>query len=295
VSLIIALSDHGELAELLDALEAQPVSLDSFEVLAVNRGHTLPLSASRALTRRRRLRLRALDAVGGRAAAWNRGIAEARSELVILLADDFIPVPESVEHHLRLHREDSTPELIGIGQARFPERIRRDRFARWIEDSGNLFGVSFSRLAGELPPNWFFCANTSAKRSFLLEAGGIDERFPRDACDDAEFGLRLSARGMRNAYLPGALAIHEHPLTLRERLNVMRDAGQASAIHDLIYPRPHAWNSGDDQRARPTRAAIGYAWLRHVMRRREVDHADYYQRALERARLGAYRRATRDG
>jgi len=295
VSLIIALSDHGELAELLDALEAQPVSLDSFEVLAVNRGHTLPLSASRALTRRRRLRLRALDAVGGRAAAWNRGIAEARSELVILLADDFIPVPESVEHHLRLHREDSTPELIGIGQARFPERIRRDRFARWIEDSGNLFGVSFSRLAGELPPNWFFCANTSAKRSFLLEAGGFDERFPRDACDDAEFGLRLSARGMRNAYLPGALAIHEHPLTLRERLNVMRGAGQASAIHDLIYPRPHAWNSGDDQRARPTRAAIGYAWLRDVMRRREVDHADYYQRALERARLGAYRRATRDG
>jgi GT2 family glycosyltransferase len=293
VTVIVALSDHGELAALLDGLEAQTVSLDSLVVLVVNPGHALPLAASRALTRRRHLRIRALDVVGGRAAAWNRGIAHARGELVILLSDDFIPVPDFVEHHLRLHREDATRELIGIGPARFPDHIRRDRFARWIEDSGQLLGVSFSRLAGELPPNWFYCANTSAKRSFLIEAGGFDERFPRDACDDAEFGLRLAARGMRNAYVPGALAIHEHPLTLRERRRVMRYAGQASAIHDSIYPRPHAWNSGDDERPRPTWAATKWAWLRHRVRRREADHAAYYERVLERARLGGYRRSVR--
>jgi Glycosyl transferase family group 2 len=149
-------------------------------------------------------------------------------------------------------------------------------------------------LAGELPPHWFFCANTSAKRRFLLEAGGFDERFPRDAHDDAEFGLRLTARGMKTAFVPGALAIHEHPLTLGERLSVMRVAGQAGAIHDSIYPRPHAWNSGDDERARPTWPATRWAWLRHVVRRRESDHAAYYARVLERARLGAYRQAARN-
>jgi GT2 family glycosyltransferase len=288
-TVIVALSDHGEMVALLNALAAQTVSLDSFDVLVVNSGHVLSPAASAALIAHNGLRIRALDAVGGRPAAWNRGIEQARSELVIMLCDDFIPVPEFVEQHLRVHREDPTPELVAIGPSRFPEVIRSDRFARWIEDSGDVFGVSFSRLAGELPPQWFYCANASAKRSFLLEAGGFDERFPRDAGDDSEFGRRLVARGMKNTFVAGALTIHEHPLTLRERRRVMGYAGEAGAIHDSIYPSPHAWNTGDAERTGPTRAAIVRAWLGHVVRRRESDHAAYYERVLERARIAGYR------
>ena len=108
-----------------------------------------------------------------------------------------------------MHHEDPAPELVGIGPALFPESVRRDPFARWIEDSRNLWGVSFTHPNDELMDGWFYCGNTSAKRSFLTEAGGFDERFPDDAGDDAEFGLRLRARGMRTSYVPGALAIHE--------------------------------------------------------------------------------------
>jgi GT2 family glycosyltransferase len=292
VTVIVALCDHGHVDQLLDALEAQTVGPGSFEVLVVNPGEVLPLAAARALARPR-LRIQHLDAVGSRAAAWNRGIQHARTELVILLADDFIPVAEFVEHHVRLHRENPAAELVGIGPARFPDRIRRDHFARWIEDSGELFGVPFSRLAGELPAGWFYCANTSAKRAFLIEAGGFDERFPAHAGDDAELGLRLAARGMVNAYVQGALTVHDHPLTLRERRRQMRDAGQATAVHDSIYPRPHAWNSGTDEREPPTRAATTWARLRHLVRRRDADHALYYERLLERARIDAYRRAAK--
>jgi GT2 family glycosyltransferase len=292
-TVIVALSDHGHVDDLLDALEAQTVGVNSFEVLVVNPGHVLTAGAARALLNVRPLRVQALDAIGGRAAAWNRGIALASSELVILLADDFIPVPGFIEHHARLHREDSTKELVGIGPTRFPEHVRRDPFARWIEDSGSLFGISFSRFDGQLPSNWFYCGNTSAKKSFLLEAGGFDERFPADAGDDAEFGWRLTARGMVNAYVAGAVTIHDHAITLRERKRVMHSAGEAVAIHDSIYPEPHPANSGFDALERPTWAAAKSAWLRHVVRRCDADHAVYYERVLERARLRAYARAVR--
>jgi GT2 family glycosyltransferase len=292
-TVIVAVSNHGNLPDLMDALEAQTIGADEFDVIAVNTGNVLDAQAADALARKRRLRIRAFDAIGSRAAAWNRGIAEATSDIVILLADDFVPGPHLVERHLRLHREDASPEVVGIGPTRFPEPIRRDRFARWIEDSGQLFGVSFTRSTGELPPGWFYCANASAKRSFLMAAGGFDERFPHHAQDDAEFGTRLRARGMRSVYLPGALAIHDHPLTLRERQGQVREAGESLAIHDSIYQPPHPWRSGVETRPLPSRSAVAWTWLRHVLARSDQDHAAYYERVLERTLVRAYRRAVR--
>jgi GT2 family glycosyltransferase len=289
VSVVIWLTGHDKLLEILDALEVQTANPDSFEALVVNSGNVLTSSDAEGLRRQRRFRLRPLDADGGRAAAWNRAVASARGELVILLAGDFVPVPEFVECHVRLHRNDPARELVGIGPARFPEHLRRQGFARWAEDSGHLFGVPFSRVAGELPPGWFYCANASLKRSFLLESGGFDERFPHEAGDDHELGLRLGARGMRSTLVAGALALHDHELTLRERRGAMRQQGQALAVHDSIYPRPHAWHSGTEERP-PSVAATAAAWLRHVALRREVDHAHYYQRVLDRERITAYRR-----
>jgi GT2 family glycosyltransferase len=292
-SVIVALTDHGELVEVLDALEAQTASLDTFDVIVANPGVPLALPAAAALARERPVSVRAVDAAGGRAAAWNRGMAAASGELVILLADDFVPTPELVEEHLRLHQQDPAPELVGIGPSRFPDKIRADPFARWIEDSGNLFGVSFTSLTERVPDSWFYCANTSAKRSFLLEAGGFQERFPDDCCDDAEFGLRLLARGMRSAYVPGAVAIHEHPLTLRERVDAVRRAGRAHVIHDELDPAPHPWNTGDQARPVPSRSSLGSSRLRAVISRRPADRERWYGLVLERARLREYRRETR--
>jgi GT2 family glycosyltransferase len=292
-TVVIAVSDHGDLGGVLDALEAQTAGEDAFEVIVANSGIALPLEAAAALARPRRIPVRAVDAAGGRAAAWNRGIAVATGELTILLSDDFLPAPELVEQHLRCHQRDPAPELVGIGPSRFPDTIRADPFARWIEDSGHLFGVSFPTLIDQLPEGWFYCANTSAKRSFLLEAGGFDERFRDDCCDDAELGRRLLARGMRTAYLPGALAIHEHPLTLRERQDALRRAGRAHVIHDEIYPAPHPWNTGDRGRSFPSRSSVCTARLRAAVSRQAADRERWYGLVLERTRLRAYRREAR--
>ena len=292
-TVIVSLTDHGELIQVLDALEGQTAGPDEFEVVVANPGVPLSLPAAAALARERPLSVRAVDTANGRAAAWNRGIAVTSSELVILLSDDFVPTPELVEAHLRLHQQQPAPEVIGIGPSRFPDRIREDRFARWIEDSGNLFGVSFTTMTERVPETWFYCANTSAKRSFLLEAGGFQERFPDDCCDDAEFGLRLLAHGMRSAYVPRAVAIHEHPLTLRERQDAMRRAGRAHVIHDELYPAPHPWNTGDSDREIPSLASVWRTRLHAAVSRRATDRERWYMLVLERARLRGYQREAR--
>jgi GT2 family glycosyltransferase len=289
-SVIVWLTGHDKLPEILDALENQSANPDGFEVVVVNTGRVLSAEEAEALRRHRRYRMTAIDVEGGRAAAWNRAVAGARGDVVMLLAGDFVPVSEFVAAHLQLHSDDTARELVGIGPARFPEHVRRHRFARWIEDSGHLFGVPFSRLVGELPTSWFYCANASLKRPFLLESGGFDERFPHEAGDDYELGLRLAARGMRSALVPAALTFHDHSLTLSERRGVMRQAGQALAIHDSIYPVPHAWSSGLERATGPSWFAVALAWARRLVMRRDADHAAYYKLTLERERIRAYRR-----
>jgi GT2 family glycosyltransferase len=132
-------------------------------------------------------------------------------------------------------------EMVSIGPGLFPKDQRTNDFMHWLENSGELFGVSFTDPAFQLPPYYFYMANTSLKLSFLQRAGPFDEDFPYDAMDDWEMGKRLVACGMRNHYLPDAVATHEHIISLEERCRAMRQAGESSAIYDAKNSQPGPW------------------------------------------------------
>ena len=149
------------------------------------------------------------------------GLDLANADLLLLLADDFIPRANLVSEHLKTHEEDSREELVGIGPDLFPEGDKSNVFMEWLEDSGELFSVSFTRPAAALPPYYFYIANTSLKRSFLEKAGRFDESFPYDGMNDWEMGNRVRALGMKNVYLPGAIAIHEHIIDLPGRCSLL--------------------------------------------------------------------------
>jgi GT2 family glycosyltransferase len=228
----------------------------------------------------------------GRAGALNRGIRAARGEIVLLLADDFIPSPQLVEEHLALHVSDPRENLAGIGPGLFTEHVRRDPFPRWLEDSGELFGVSFT--TGPYPEieGFFYSANSSLKRRFLLGDNLFDERItPFDAWDDYELGRRLFARGLEIQYLPAASAIHDHDLSFRERREMSRKAGAAAAVYDEIYAPPHAWTTDIDPSTSTLALALGAASARarHIVGRHTRDRDAYYRQALEREFVRGYR------
>ena len=295
---VVSWLDDGSHANLAEALEAQTLDPGRYEVLLVDNRPAPEREPGLADgIRARRAEYLVCPELVGRGAAMNRGIREARGEVVLLLADDFIPAPRLLEEHLALHVAQPGGEVAGIGPGVFPERVRRDPYARWGEDSGELFGVSFT--TGPYPEiaGFFYSANASLKRRFLLGDNLFDERLTLDAWDDYELGRRLFARGLEIHYLPGAGAVHEHAVTLAERRRMMRGAGASAAVYDEIYPPPHPWTSGTEPSESTLALAVGAASARsrHLLGRHPRDRVEYYRRTLEREFLRGYRAVAWNG
>lgn len=248
ISVVVPLQEHLCFDMTLKALaEQQGLGFSTYEVIAVDGLYLRDWPPVVADIRQQypdfQLEFIQIERTRCRARQLNIGLREARGDIVLMLADDFIPSPGLVSQHLNAHRDHSAEQLVAIGPGLFPQDSRTNKFMTWLEDSGELFGVSFTAPGMRLPAQYFYMANTSLKHSFLQRAGEFDEDFPYDAMDDWEMGLRLAKLGMRNLYLAKAVAIHEHIIDLPERCRAMRQAGETSAIYDAKYPQPGPWAS----------------------------------------------------
>jgi hypothetical protein len=166
-----------------------------------------------------------------RAAMNNLGVSRATAPLIAFCADDFVPGPSYVAAHLAYHAAHPERVRVAIGPGHAPPRLRADSpFLAWLEDSGELFGARFREPSRALPAAYFYVANVSLKRSFCVEVGPFDERFPFPAYDDLDYGQRLARLGMVSELVPMAVCIHEHPITLAERRIHAGWAGTSAAI-----------------------------------------------------------------
>ncbi|MDX6650844.1 MAG: hypothetical protein QOJ97_2795 [Solirubrobacteraceae bacterium] len=285
---VIVPVDHPEvLPGLVAALAGQDVALDTFDVWVMYPESWVPNELDGGELALSQI---AHGPHGGRAAGLNRGIRESRGDLVLLLGDDIIPPPNFVSAHVAAHAADPRENLVAVGGGVFPPRLRDTAFRRWLDSSGEQFGVSFTS-GRPPPPGWFWCGNTSLKRDFLLSGDVFDERLSLAAWDDYELGLRLEERGMVTRYLPEALGMHDHPVTVGERRMVMYDAGVSAARFDDMYPRGHRWHKGLDRRTPLPLLEARAQWsrLRYRLGGRESDAHDYFDRTLHCAVLRGYR------
>lgn len=228
---------------------------------------------------------------GGRAKANNFGFLHTSADVVIFLVDDFIPSKSLVEAHLTFHEQHPESHMVGIGGGFFPDDVRADPFCQWLEDSGELLGVSFTRGTENFPDSYFYAGNSSVKRDFLERAGLFDEAFPFHAWDDYEMGLRLAANGMQSVYLPAAWATHDHRVTIASRLTAMRWAGISAAIFEMTHVGAQTWHarcavSPRRHRCNAFRHALMF-WLTS-----KPCHEEQYRRSLLDAEFSqAYARA----
>jgi GT2 family glycosyltransferase len=180
-----------------------------------------------------------------------------------------------------------------VGPALFPHPLRDSSFRRWLEDTGEIFGTSFTAGSEVFPPRFFYCANVSAKRRFLLEAGLFDERFPYEAWEDAELALRLARAGLRSTLVEGAVAWHDHPVTLPERCLNMEKAGASAAIFEGKHPGPHSWHAAVRRPAWQLSLALRWRRARAVVTRSPREREQAWRLELDRAFASGYQRARR--
>ena len=129
--------------------------------------------------------------------AMNRGLIEARGEIVLFLDDDVLPEPGLIQAHANGHKQTNASLVAGRVIQPWQEGVDFSR--------DNEFHFACCR------PTWieeFMAGNFSIRRDVALSIGGFDERFVRVAYNfEAEFSYRWRNAGHRIYFEPAA-AIH---------------------------------------------------------------------------------------
>ncbi|TAG44072.1 MAG: glycosyltransferase [Betaproteobacteria bacterium] len=245
--------------ELLNAYKNQTLPHAQFELIFVDNCARTAIASAVAqfndVDPTLNVRYVALDVLG-RAACVNAGIALAQAPVIAIMADDALPCSTALASHLGFHLENPHPLAAAVGPTLFREALRADPLRRWLEDSGTLFGLGMRASYSMWPQNFFFTGNVSMKAAMFDTVGRFNTAFPWITWDDFEFGTRLIQAGGYTQLVTGAMAWHEHFLTLAERTGAMRKGGHAAVIHERIAPISRSWQPMLDRAQRRRHEAL---------------------------------------
>lgn len=221
VTVVIAtLRREDRLAAALEALEAQTLAPERYEVVVVRAegiGEEGLAVAPPGLEVRF---LRSPEA--GAAAQRNLGWRSGSGGLVAFTDDDCRPAPDWLERLLAARDGDATM-LQGRTE---PDPLER----------GSLRGYARSVTVTKLDP-WAPTCNMAYPRALLERVGGFDESFGGAWGEDTDLALRAIEAGGRQVFVAAALVWHAvHPRGLRGALS---EAVSRSNIHRVIARHPH--------------------------------------------------------
>lgn len=154
-----------------------------------------------------RLRYFVIEGSGSPAAPRNRGIKEARGEIIILLDDDVLPENNLVQKHADYHAAFPQREAVALGIAYVPDSLARQPVSFFHEF--NYEGLASNQL---IPYTYFWTSNISFKRSFMLEYGMFNEDFLYN--EDIICGHQLNRHGMQLRFVPEARGEHLHQMDI---------------------------------------------------------------------------------
>lgn len=207
----------------------------------------------------------------GPARARNRGVAEARGDVVVFLGDDTVPERAFLAVHARTHSEHAQAPIAVLGYTTWPGERKVSPFLHHINEFGLQFGYALIEDPDAVPFNFFYTSNVSLPRRLLEEAGLFDTTFPHAAWEDIELAYRLVKRGMKILYRPEAIARHHHDVTFASFRRRQERSGEAALIFFEKHPElgeflgvPQALTfsngSGAGDRLRTAWASLAERW-----------------------------------
>jgi GT2 family glycosyltransferase len=156
-------------------------------------------------------------------AAMNRGLLEARNNLVLFLDDDIVPDPQLLDAHRQAHVHGVTGLVAG----------RVSQPWHGSDEPDPTVPGQFSFNGGEPALiTEFMGGNFSVSRDRAIAIGGFDENFVRVAYRfEAEFAYRWMAAGEKIQYAPNAWIRH---------LKVQRGGTRSFGEHQETVRPDHA-------------------------------------------------------
>ncbi len=201
----------GTIQRCLDALAAQTVAADQFEVIIVSDGSTDDTDAivqtwmERAQKAHWRL-VRQQNA--GPSAARNHGANVAAAPLLLFTDADCAPHPRWVEVMLDAMAD---PTVAGAkGSYTTAQTAPAPRFVQAeYEDR-------YDRMRGQERIDFIDTYSAAYRRHIFCENGGFDPIFTTASVEDQELSFRLAAKGYRLIFAPDAQVEHIHDESLAE-------------------------------------------------------------------------------
>ncbi len=169
----------------------------------------------------------------GPAAARNRGVLEARGEIILFTGDDCIPPNDLVEEHLKTHSECGDVGVVGL--VTWHPEVEKTPFMAYLE-TGPQFGFEKISDPEDVSIWYFYTANCSVQRHWLEQVGGFDEDFRFAAFEDVEVAYRMKGEGLRIVYRPSAKTYHHHAITFEQHLARQRLTGLSAALLYRKHP-----------------------------------------------------------
>jgi glycosyltransferase involved in cell wall biosynthesis len=190
----------------LDSLVKQTAGRD-VEILVVDDGSTD--NTAHVINGYSSVRL-ITQANGGPASARNHGASEARGAILLFTDDDCVPMPDWLEAMLGPFED---PEVVGAkGIYRTHQKSLTARFVQ-IE-----YEDKYRLMAGLPSIDFIDTYSAGFRRDRFLEMAGYDTSFPVACAEDIELSYRMSARGWKMKFVPGAIVYHTHPDTFSRYL-----------------------------------------------------------------------------
>jgi GT2 family glycosyltransferase len=195
----------------------------------------------------------------GLAAARNHAIREAKGDILLFGDDDIIPSCDMVSNHVAWHISNPEPNVGVLGLVTWAAEINATPFMVWSGLYGPQFNFGYFSKGMELDFRHAYFCNTSVKTSFLAQHGLFSEGFRQYGWEDLELSYRLSVRGYRLLYNPGAVGYHYKFETFentRQRIESLYSAWPVFAKTEAGSHFLELWRAGKSVRAGWSRNAL---------------------------------------
>lgn len=244
VSVIVAARNaEGSMPALLERFERQTLPRDLFEVIVVD--DDSDDGTAGVIQRSDIAQLVRMPRRGGAYVARNAGLERARAAVVAVTDADCLPSQAWLEEGLEeLDRQEA--DLLG-GHLEVPLRARPSMaeivdFVRYLDQRRAFEEAGFLATA-----------NIFIRRHVFDRVGPFNDRVISGG--DREFSLKAAAAGLKVAYTPRAVVVHEPRLTARGlvrkayrigygRAQVERHGHEAARGLPVIWRRPGAYIPG---------------------------------------------------
>jgi GT2 family glycosyltransferase len=268
VSVVVSTYNRpGRLPRLLNALRAQTLALDSFELIVVDNGSAPDTARVLALELARpglSLRCERLDPTRGPAGGRNAGWRLACAPLIAFTDDDCAPEPGWLAAGLAIAGQH--PGAVVQGPTR-PDPAELD------QDGVLSRTARIERLGPQ-----YETANIFYPRALLEALDGFDERFGiHPAGEDTDLAWRAIGAGARTVFAPEAVVLHS--VDRVGVLGMLRVAGRWSAAVRVFAAHPQTrsmlyrgrfWNVWHYLMWRSLLALFAPVWLRRLLLTRHL-------------------------